>query len=220
MQHQRPYKQAGLWAVAFIASISVLEAVTVPGCGNSALLFLNPALVNQTQGGLFPLTPGPETGSLLIRVVNTTSETLTFIVTAERAQGDVASTETHDLFTVPGRFTGESGYLFECTPDNPILRIGLGENLNAPTTETGLFVGAAGAIDQGFGVPSNINPLSATEGDFRCGDTIIFQAIESANTTGGFRVQPFLLSDAGQPDVSVFNTFQVAVDFLRESAFE
>jgi hypothetical protein len=196
----------------------------VGGCGDVALLVLNPSFVNQSQGGLFPLVPRQNTGLLLARVVNSTDQSITFQVTIERAfavdvgdmGGTITETETIDLFTVPGALSSESGVLFTCTDESPITRIGLGRNLNQPTTDSGLFIGGAGDIIQGFGVPANINPLSSIFGDFRCGDTIVFQSIVSTNAPGGFKVQAFVLSQDGQPSNTARNTFQVAADFFND----
>ncbi len=192
------------------------------GCGDDALLFLNPSFVNRTQGGLFPLVPRPETGLLLVRLVNTTTQSISFLVTIQRGiffadsddSGTITFTETTELFTQPGAQTNEAGVLFDCTGGS-ITRVGLGRNLNQPTTDPGLIVGGFADIVQGFGVPANINPLNS-EVDFFCGDTIIFQVIESTNSPGGFKVQAFVLPFELQDADTVRNTFQVAADFFNE----
>jgi hypothetical protein len=196
-----------------------LLAVIV-GCFDPALL-LNPSFVNTFTGELFPFAPRPENGFVLVRVVNSTTENLTFIVTVERARmlsdetGTVNETDTINAFTTTGNQANESGILFDCFADNPITRIGLGENLNNPDTEAGLLVGGFSDITEGFGVPPNINPLSSANGDFDCGDTVIYEAFESANAPGGFKVQAFVLDWETQPETAVRNTFGVAADFLR-----
>ena len=56
--------------------------------------------------------------------------------------------------------------------------------------------------------------------DFRCGDTIIFQAIQAINEPGGFKVKAFVLPFETQPAETVRNTFQVAADFLNDRPTE
>ncbi len=205
------------------AVVSRRVALCVAGallCGCDSRAFLNPAFVNSVEGGLFPLVPEPGSGLLFVRVVNTTSENIRFTVTIERAAGgggtgEVTNAETIDLFTQTGAQSNESGVVFDCTEDNPILRVGLGEDLNRPSTDPGLFVGVIGDITAGFGVPANINPLNAAFNDFQCGDTVIFQAIAANSEPGGFRVNPFVLPHELQPDDTVRDTFQVTADFLR-----
>lgn len=204
----------------------VIALILSVACGDPTLL--NPAFINQSQGGLFPLVPGPDANLILVRAVNSTNERLTFLVTVERAtlvtEGDevatITATETFELFTLPSSFANEAGVMFECTSDQSISRIGLGRNLNQPQTDPGLFVGGLGDIIPGFGVPANINPLSSEFVDFRCGDTIIFQAIQAINEPGGFKVKAFVLPFETQPAETVRNTFQVAADFLNDRPTE
>ena len=158
--------------------------------------------------------PGPDSGLLLVRALNTTDQPVSFIVTVET--GETEDPVTNELFTLPGSQANEAGVLFTCTDEFPITRVGLGENLNQPTTNPGLFVGGLAANEQGFGVPPNINPLSLIAGDYTCGDTVIFQAIVSTNAPGGFKVQAFVLPAESQPEDTARNTFQVAGDFLRD----
>ncbi|MEE9297053.1 MAG: hypothetical protein V3W34_19095 [Phycisphaerae bacterium] len=211
--------------IRWIAGWSVMAAAGLgwaPGCGDAAVLFLNPSFVNQARGGLFPLVPQPETGLLLVRVVNSTDQPVSFLVTIERgeqsvdeAAGVITIVETTELFTSPGSQANEAGVLFECSDESPITRVGLGENLNQPTTDPGLFVGGFATGTPGFGVPPNINPLSRIFGDFTCGDTVIYQAIKSTNAPGGFKVQAFVLPFESQPGDTARDTFRVAADFLR-----
>jgi hypothetical protein len=206
-----------------LKSLFLVVLVTVLGCGNNAALFLNPAFVNSIQGGLFPLVPRPETNLILIRANNSTTERLTFLITIERStafstggpDGTVTNSETIEVFTEPGAQSNEAGVLFECSADNPITRIGLGRDLNQPQVDAGLFVGGFNDVVPGFGVPGNINPLSILAGDYECGDTIIFRALQSINQPGGFRVEPFRLSWRTQAAESARNTFGVAGGFLN-----
>lgn len=209
-----------------LVGLLVLGAAAPLGCFDPTIF--NPGFVNTFQGGLFPLVPGEEVGLLLVRVVNSTDQTMSFRVTIERPAvvvdvntgASVTAFETTELFTEPGTLSSEAGVLFECTADNPITRLGLGENLNQPSSEPGLFVGVMGDLTQGFGVPPNINPLRRDNDDFRCGDTVIFNAFSSANAPGGFKVQAFVLPHERQPDVTVRQTFRVAADFLRDRPAE
>ncbi len=212
---KRTFHPAATTAIALLLCGAVL-----PGCGDDAILFLNPSFVNQTQGGLFPLVPRPDSGLLLVRVRNTTNQPISFLVTIERGVptvegGDLTTTQTNELFTTPGSQSNETGILHECTPENPITRIGLGRNLNQPTADEGLFVGAFTDLEASFGVPGNINPLASAFGDFFCGDTVIYQVIDSNNAPGGFKVQAFILPFEQQPADTERDTFGVASDFLR-----
>ncbi len=198
-------------------------------CGADAALLLNPSFVNQLEGGvLFPLAPRPESQLIFIRGNNATTEPITFLVTVERSVtvtdgaggGTITQADTTEIFTEPGNNSNEAGVLFPCDGDNQISRIGLGRNLNQPTTDAGLFVGGFDDVVPGFGVPGNINPLSFLDGDFECGDTLIFRAIQSVNQPGGFRVQAFIIPWENQPDNTTRDTFGVANDFLQSRPTE
>lgn len=205
--------------VGWTASVAAPLALSFGlfGCGEAAVLFLNPTFVNQSQGGLFPFVPRPENDLLLVRAVNRTGRAVTFLVTVERRSGGTVNmAETTELFASPQE-AADVGVLYACTEGDPITRVGLGENLNRPTTEAGLFISDAGAGDTaaGFGVPPNINPLSGDAGDFFCGDTVIFQVLDSPSSPGGFKVQAFVIPFETQPENTAFDTFQVAGEFLN-----
>jgi len=212
-----------------IATCMMCVATLLVGAGGCFdPLILNPAFVNQFQGGLFPFVPGRSNDLLLVRTVNTTNVTMRFLVTIERSRilssgpngGAINESETTELFTTPGSKSNESGALFDCSAENPIARIGLGQNINRPDTEPGIFVGGVGDIEQGFGVPPNINPLSRDAGDFKCGDTVIFEAFTSANAPGGFKIRAFVLDADTQPVNTARDTFTVAAGFLRDRPAE
>lgn len=186
------------------------------GCGDPTLV-LNPSFVNFTVGGVVPLTPGESTGFVLIRTVNQTNLPIEFLVTIEReavdTTGDGAEPtierESFRLRTFPDGLTSEVGILLDC----PILRVGLGENLDFPNDEPGLFIITTQqqGVSSGFGVPSGINPLDSRFGNFACGDTIIFEAIEKRDVAGNVAVNAFVLSGADQPqDFSGPDTFNNA----------
>jgi hypothetical protein len=186
---------------------------------------LNPSFVNFTSGGVVPLAPGPASGFILVRVVNNTSdEAIEFVVTVERevqvSEGAEVVTqttrETQRLITFPVGNASEQGVLFEC----PVTRVGLGENLNNPSTEPALFIGAVVGGIAGFGVPANINPLDARAGNFTCGDTIIFQANTRAGTVGGVEVRSFVLTAASQPSQHQIETFNNVRRFIEEQQRE
>ncbi len=211
-------------ATCLIGAVSLVAGAG--GCFDP--LIFNPAFVNQFEGGLFPFVPGRKNDLLLIRTVNTTNVTMRFLVTIERTRilssgpdgGAINESETTELFTIPGSKSNESGTLFDCSAENPISRIGLGENINRPDTEPGIFVGGVGDIEQGFGVPPNINPLSRDAGDFKCGDTVVFEAFTSANAPGGFKVRAFVLDADTQPINTTRDTFTAAAEFLRDRPTE
>ena len=106
-------------------TLLLLVMLSPVGCDPS---LLNPAFVNSIQGGLFPLVPQPDTNLLLVRVTNSTNDTIRFTVTIERSMpaaqggstGTVTQSESIDLFTQPGSQSNEAGVLFECSTANPI----------------------------------------------------------------------------------------------------
>lgn len=194
------------------------------GCGGNLGVF-NSSFLNTFFGGSYPLTPGPTVPFIQVRAVNQTDRNIEFIVTVER---DVIETdengdflfdesgqpvvrmerETNRLVTEPGQKTNEIGVLFDCS-QFPVTRIGLGENLLP--TDAAVFVGGGGAMGSaGYGIPAgDLNPLVLEEGNFNCGDTVIFQALASAGIPGGVDLQVFLLPGSEQPS-----------DFLGPSTFE
>ncbi len=205
--------------IKVMTGLAAVGLVTL-GCNSNASLF-NPSFVNFTSGGVVPLTPGLASQFILVRVVNNTNDTsIEFVVTVEReeqvSQGDDLVTqttrETQRLITFPVGTAFEQGVLFEC----PVTRVGLGENLNNPTTEPALFLNAQVGGQAGFGVPGNVNPLDARVGNFTCGDTIVFQATEQAGTVGGVRVGSFVLPAADQPTEYRIDTFNNVRRFIEE----
>ncbi len=182
------------------------------GCGAGVF---NPAFVNATSGGVFPLTPGPSADYVLVRVVNETAQVAEFTVTIERDvievddDGNALFDDEGNLVTRPLRETkrlttgtlspaNELGVLFDCAA-SPINIVGLGENLLP--TDAAVFIGGAGTGGTtGFGIPaSTVNPLSRVAGNFSCGDTVIFRAIRSTGVTGGVKIESFTLQGGLQP---------------------
>ena len=198
--------------------IALMAAAWTGGC--SSTLLLNPAFVNSTTGEVFPLTPGDRSGFVLVRVNNTTQNPIEFVVTAERlvpAPDDPTVTnqvtQSFRLLTQPTAQANDLGVLLDC----PVARVGLGENIDRPGTEPGLFVGATAVGAGGFGVPPNINPLSADIGNFDCGDTIVYQASEAGGAVGGVIVASFVLNAESQPAVPTgIDTFMNARSLLEE----
>ncbi len=194
------------------------------GCGENARL-LNPSFINYTSGGIVPLTPGPNSGFVLVRAINTTPLNIRFVVTAEHPSQIVGTNgvittqivpETVRLQTFPQASANEMGILFNC----PVSRVGLGENIDFPSTQPGLFLGAVPGGVEGFGVPGSVNPLDADAGNFSCGDTLIFQASPENGRVGNVRVDSFVLSAADQPaQVSGPDTFNNARTVIEEFAF-
>jgi len=173
--------------------------LVLPGCPST--LVLNPAFVNNATGEIFPLTPGDRASFVFVRVNNTTDFPIEFLVTTERrvpSEDDpmetVIVTDSVRLQTQGTSLANDLGVLVDC----PVVRVGLGEDLDRPTTEPGLFIGAQTAGFFGVGVPPNINPLDSDFGNFDCGDTIVFQASEAGNQVGGVTVRAFVLNDDEQ----------------------
>jgi hypothetical protein len=187
-------------------------------CGNA----FNPAFLNTLSGGVYPVTPGPRANFVLVRCVNETPDVAEFIVTIEREdftldeEGNPAfdgagnpitqlARETVRLTTFPVGRANELGVVFPCDI-SPIVRIGLGENLLP--TDAAVFIGGEGpAGAPGFGISAEgLFPLAL--GNFNCGDTVIFRAIESIGVPGGVALRSFLFPGSEQPSVfSGRNTF-------------
>ncbi|MFQ5489215.1 MAG: hypothetical protein ACE5GE_00725 [Phycisphaerae bacterium] len=205
-----------------------LLAICGAGCNPNATLFSD-TFRNFTSGDVVPLTPGPASELVMVRLINETNDAVEFVVTAERQvlvvddQGVpvIQSTdETVRLLTLPVATANEVGALFDC----PVTRIGLGEDIDRPFTDSGLFVLDAAAISgvqQGFGVPSNLLPLDSRSGNFGCGDTVVIRAILSQGDVGNLKVQSFVLPFASQPTEFVGpHTFNNVRLFLEEQVLE
>ncbi len=196
----------------------VLLVATMVGC--NASLLLNPSFINQQTGEVFPLVPGDRTGFVLVRANNTSGVPIEFVITAERRlpseedpSGFTIEQHTFRILTQPQQTANDLGILIEC----PVFRLGLGEDLDRPTTEPGLFVNATAVGAGGFGVPSNVNPLNSDSANFDCGDTVVFQAFQAANTAGGVAAASFVLDDEGfSGDIVGLDTFGNARALLEE----
>lgn len=213
--------------IAGVALVAV--SLLCLGCGENATLF-NPSFVNYAVGGIYPLVPGADSGFILVRAVNgttgSTAENIRFVVTAERqtevTDDDGVTTvstefETVRLQTYPENRANEVGVLFDC----PVTRVGLGENIDLPTTDPGLYIGANPGEAEGYGVPGNVNPLSEAAGNFMCGDTLIFEATSKAGMVGSVQVTSYVLDADEQPtQVSGPDTFNNARTVVEEFAIE
>lgn len=195
---------------------AVALALMGVGCGLTQGLF-SPAFINASSGGVFPLTPGPVAPFVFVRVVNGTTQPVTFTVTIERAVlrlnpdgtpvvddfGNASTeevTETVELQTGINPPGNELGVVFSCR-DSPVNRVGLGEDLDDPGSSA-IFVGGEGAGGtQGFGISAaQVPPLAREAGQFNCGDTIIFRAYLSTGAVGGVRLESRLLPGSEQPE--------------------
>ncbi len=207
------------------------------GCGN--LTLVNPAFENTVSGGVFPLTPGPLAGFLLVRVKNETIDPIEFVVTIQQEVprrnedgtlvpspdpdgGVLSETERKTVFldTSPNGQGSDIGVLFPCA-EVLITFVGLGENLLS--TDAAAFVGGGGAGGAtGFGIPvGSLNPLSFQANNFDCGDTIIFRALQSVGVPGGVSIQPNLLPADEQPsEFSGPSTFVNYEEFLESQVRE
>ena len=188
--------------------------------------FLNPAFVNMQTGAVVPLTPGPESSFVLVRVINETTTSVEFVVTAEREvlidEGSAIVTQTTQetvrLVTIPAGQAQELGYLFDCNP--AITRIGLGQNLDQPGISPGIFTNVVVGGSAGTGVPVDVAPL-VSPGNFVCGDTVIFQAFVSTGVVGGIKVNTALLDYQSQPSEFIGpDTFLNARRFLELQTIE
>jgi hypothetical protein len=199
------------------------------GC-TSVGAFLNPSFLNYATGGVIPLTPGAQSGFVLVRARNNTADAIEFIVTVERevevvpdpgVDAPVTTTtesQTFRIITIPDNLANDVGILFDC----PVTRVGLGEDIDRPAEEPGLFIGTeAGGFIQGFGVPGNLNPLDARVGNFACGDTVVFEASTSVGTVGNVSVASFVLPAESQPaEVIGPDTFNNARSLVDQFAPE
>jgi hypothetical protein len=215
------------------AALAILIAAAIGGCG----AFLNDAFLNTTVGGIVPVTPGPVAAFVLVRGVNQSGQNVEFIVTIEKQMlvtdddGNYQTDEDGNFITQPVRRTvnlatspaGNStdiGVLFDCAIE-PVTIVGLGENLLP--TDAAVFVGGAGPGGAGgFGVTAPyINPLSLYDGNFNCGDTIIFEAFQANGVPGGVAIQAFLLPGSEQPgQFQGPSTFENYANFLESQVQE
>jgi len=202
--------RAGLMLSA-ITGAALLAAL---GCGNPNVSFFNDALTQFVSGGVVPSTPGPNAAFVFVRTVNNTTNTpIEFVVTVERTQvvrdeegrpqadefGNPVTEkvlETVRLQTFPVDKANELGHVFSCS-DSVIERVGLGEKLLP--TDQGLFLNSLAGNMPGFGVSAGIPPLVSAEGNFTCGDTIVFRAISAKGVPGGVKVQAFRLPFTNEP---------------------
>jgi hypothetical protein len=211
-----------------LAALLILGPAVVWGCSQEATLFSD-TFRNFSEGDVVPLTPGAASELVMVRLINDTDQAIEFVVTAERQvlvvddEGNAvieSTDETVRLPTLPLESANEVGALFDC----PVTRVGLGEDIDRPTSEPGLFVqpaGQAADISQGFGVPSNMLPLDSRVGNFGCGDTIVIRAIESQGQVGSLKVQSFVLPWTTQPDTFLGpHTFNNVRIFLEQQVFE
>jgi len=211
---------------AALAGLAMLWGAGGIGCG--AGLF-NPAFVNATVGGQFPVTPGPGADFVFVRGLNEAGQTVEFIVTIEREvpvlddEGNFQMDDDGNFITRPERRTvnllsgptGDAssvGVLFPCS-ESPVTIVGLGENLLPD--DAALFVGGEGAGGAtGFGVAADdLNPLTLEAGNFACGDSIIYRAFQSVGVPGGIAIQAFVLTGFDQP--SVFNGPDTFVNYQQ-----
>lgn len=219
-----------------MAGAAIGVALICTGCGISAVV-LNPAFLNTAVGGVVPLTPGPGADFVLVRGHNDTNQPVEFIVTIEREIlrldedgnvqfDDLGNFETDSirqtvrLNTFPGGLTNDLGVVFACD-QSPVTLIGLGENLLP--TDAAVFVGGGGPAGiEGFGVTAgNLNPLSLAVGNFNCGDTIIFEALQSSSVPGGVALLAFILPGSEQPsEFQGPNTFVNLEQFAQSQVRE
>lgn len=211
-----------------MATILVLGLLLGAGCNPEASLFSD-TFRSYVRGDVVPLTPGEASGLVLVRLVNDTAYTVDFVVTAERQvlvtddEGNAvieSTDETVRLRTFPFETGNEIGALFDC----PVSRIGLGHEIDQIYNPDGLYVitGEAGTgVEQGFGVPSRMNPLDSRAGNFGCGDTLVIRAIESQGEVGNLELQPFVLPWMEQPTEFVGpHTFNNVRLFLEQQVPE
>ncbi len=185
--------------------LPALASAAAAGCSSEAVLFSD-TFRNFAQGDVVPLAPGPDSRLVMVRLINDTPQAVEFVVTAERQvlttddEGNAviqSTDETVRLNTQPIDPANEVGALFDC----PVTRIGLGEDIDLPTSAPGLFVTPPGQEVgvQGFGVPGNLPPLDSRAGNFGCGDTLVIRAIERQGAVGNVEVQSFVLPWSTQP---------------------
>ena len=219
----RPGMRGTMWLAA--------ASLMVCGCGENAQIFSD-EFRSYSSGDVVPLAPGEPSQLVLVRLVNNTPAAIEFVVTAERqvlitdeeGRGVIdTTTETVRLRTLSEgeEPANEVGALFDC----PITRIGLGEDINRPYSDPGLFVLQGGietfGVEAGFGVPSNLPPLDSPAGNFGCGDTLVYRVIESRGSVANIKVQAFVLPAASQPTEFLGpHTFNNVLKFLEEQSEE
>ena len=237
---KRPARPLGLEKKNLKASMmkraGVLAAcLALPGVGCVGVF--NSAFLNTLIGGQFPLTPGPVSAFVFVRCVNETNQAAEFIVSIERDvlavddAGNPQIDEDGNFITRPERETvrlqtgatgraRELGTVFACG-ESPVTIVGLGESLSSD--DVAVFVGGGGAGGaEGAGIRvGNLNPLLLEEGNFNCGDTIIFNAFQSFGVPGGVGLRAFLLPGSEQPSLFAGpSTFQNLEAFLESQVRE
>ncbi|MFQ5495371.1 MAG: hypothetical protein ACE5EX_08320 [Phycisphaerae bacterium] len=206
--------------------------LSVAGCGTEAALF-NSAFLNTVSGDVVPRSPGPVAAFVLVRCVNETTQPVEFAVRVDRQvlKLDANGLPQLDEF---GRFVTELrveriavqtgatgqlrdvGVLFSCR-DSPVTRVGLGENF-LPSDIAARVGGAVVGGATGFGIPvgQDVPPLELAEGNFNCGDTVIYRAFQNRLRPGGVALETLLLPGSEQPSVftgpSTFGNFAELLD--------
>ena len=228
------YKLGVGWLVAVVLGVGL---TALAGCGGNFNL-LNQSFLNFIQGDQFPLTPGPHAAFVLVRVVNKTANfPIAFVVTAEvsRAarddEGEIqrdesggvvteSVLETHRLQTFPAGNSSEAGVLFGCEAgEQAVERVGLGENLLP--SDRGIFLNSLTGGIAGLGVQAGVNPLVRSAGNFACGDTVIFEAIDSTGVPGNVKVISFLVRGDLSPSRYVGpDTFRNYESFIQSQIRE
>ena len=209
----------------FVALVTLCVSFLPGGCG-----VLAPSFINTLTGGVNPRTPGPNADFVLVLAENATGQTIEFIITIERNVFDLDETgavlldengrgltkpirQTVRLCTTPGGGARSLGTLFACA-ESPVTLVGLGEELLA--TDRHVLVGGDCATSApGFGISiPRLSPLQLSFGNFNCGDTVIFEALEDSSVAGGIGVRVLLLPGSEQPSVfSGPNTFANLAEF-------
>jgi hypothetical protein len=205
-----------------VIAVVLTLGVGLVGCSGTAIF--NPALINQQDGSIFPLAPQERNAFVLVRVNNSTNQAIEFRVTVEREvldpdNPDLTNVEqqSFNLFTPPATRANDLGVLVNC----PIVRVGLGENLDQPLTSAGMFVGAQAVGVGGIGVPAGVNPLDTRVGNFACGDTVIFQAVALPGSPGGVAALAYVLDADSQADeITGLDTFANARSFINDSLLD
>lgn len=145
---------------------------------------LNPDLVNQSLGGLYPTAPG-DTPFVLATVVNQTSASIDLRIFAD--DGSIQPPSL--LFTNLSSKEKVAGTLF----DWPVLRLSIGDP-NNPTAPSIVATFPDGLTIQ---LPFGRAPLVAGQ-DYDSGDNVIFLLTEDPRSQTGIVISVGVIDGAGQ----------------------
>lgn len=177
---------------------AVLGTLLLPGLLTSCL---NPDVVNQSAGGLYPAAPGDEP-FLLVRVINETQADLTRVPVS---YDDGTGTKTVNLFIPVGN--RGTGVLL----DWPVTRVTVG------TLDSPLIPSITATLEQGTDVviPALVSPAQA-EADYVRGDALVYRITSDSRNPAAINVSLYKIDGSTeQGPFSRADTFRTVRQILE-----